>query len=102
MKDTPREVALSAFEHHLSEYDSTEAILSCRIPSAYIRSLDFVANLERLRSIWPDLYVAETLASGHFSMLEVPDQINAMLGRFSSVVSEDKIGKKGNPAQVAV
>ena len=35
-------------------------------------------------------------------MLEVPDQINAMLGRFSSVVSEDKIGKKGNPAQVAV
>jgi hypothetical protein len=48
MKDTPREVALSAFEHHFSKYDSTEAILSCRIPSAYIRSLDFVANLERL------------------------------------------------------
>jgi pimeloyl-ACP methyl ester carboxylesterase len=35
MNDTPREVALSAFEHHLSKYDSTEAILSCRIPSAY-------------------------------------------------------------------
>jgi pimeloyl-ACP methyl ester carboxylesterase len=82
MKHTPREVALSAFEHHILAYDSTESILSCRVPSAYIRSLDFVANLEKLKQMWRDLYVAETLDSGHFSMLEVPDQINAMLRRF--------------------
>lgn len=82
MKHTPREVALSAFEHHILKYDSTELILSCRVPSAYIRSLDFVTNLEKLKTMWRGLYVAETLDSGHFSMLEVPEQINAMLGRF--------------------
>jgi len=86
MKSTPREVALSAFEHHIFAYDSTKSILSCDVPSAYIRSLDFVANLEKLKGIWRNLYVAETLDSGHFSMLEVPDQINAMLARFCSRV----------------
>lgn len=88
MKGTCPEVALSAFEHHILSYDSTESILSCRVPSAYIRSLDFVANVEKLKSIWHGLYVAETLDSGHFSMLEVPDQINSMLGRFCSRVWE--------------
>jgi len=86
MKRVPQEVALSAFDHHILKYDSTESILACRVPSAYIRSLDFMTNLEQLRTLWRDLYVAETLDSGHFSMLEVPDQINAMVRRFCSVV----------------
>src|SRR5258708_18365424 len=81
MKHTPREVALSAFEHLILKYDSTEAILSCRVPSAYIRSLAFVTNLEKLKNMWRVLYVAETLDSGHFSMLEIPHPVTGTLAQ---------------------
>jgi pimeloyl-ACP methyl ester carboxylesterase len=33
----------------------------------------------------PQLMVATTLGAGHFSPLEVPDQINAMIARFLAV-----------------
>ena len=30
----------------------------------------------------PGLMLGQTVGSGHFCQLEVPDQVNAMLGRF--------------------
>ena len=34
----------------------------------------------------PGLMLGQTVGSGHFCQLEVPDQVNAMLGRFVSIV----------------
>jgi hypothetical protein len=40
-----------------------------------------------LESLTPHLLTAETLGSGHFSQLFVPDQINAMLSTFVELYS---------------
>jgi pimeloyl-ACP methyl ester carboxylesterase len=42
-------------------------------------------DLARFRAAYPQLITAQTLGSGHFSQLEVPDQINAMVERFLAV-----------------
>ena len=41
-----------------------------------------MTDLIQFRSLTPHLLTAETLGSGHFSPLFVPDQINAMLSTF--------------------
>jgi hypothetical protein len=45
-------------------------------------------DLERFGALCPQLIVAKTLGAGHFSPLEVPDQINAMIARFLAVCIE--------------
>jgi hypothetical protein len=42
-------------------------------------------DLDRLQELCPQLVVAKTLLSGHFSTIEVSEQINAMLDRFLAV-----------------
>ena len=44
-----------------------------------------MVDLDRFGSAFPRLMTAQTLGSGHFSPLEVPDQINAMISRFISL-----------------
>jgi hypothetical protein len=36
--------------------------------------------------------VAQTLGAGHFSPLEVPDQVNAMIERFCAIVTDNSQG----------
>jgi hypothetical protein len=36
----------------------------------------------RFRQLCPQLVTAQTIGSGHFHQLEVPDQVNAMIERF--------------------
>ena len=79
---TPQHVLASAFSHHVTEYDATTAASTCRAPLAYIGSEAAMADLHRFRTLCPQLITAQTLGSGHFSTLEVPGQINAMLARF--------------------
>jgi pimeloyl-ACP methyl ester carboxylesterase len=79
---TPQHVLASAFCHHITEYDATTAASGCRAPLAYIGSEVAMADLHRFRTLYPQLITAQTLGSGHFSTLGVPDQINAMLARF--------------------
>ena len=45
------------------------------------------ADLERLRQLRPDALLASVGGSGHYLMLEVPDQVNAMLDRFLQIVA---------------
>jgi len=45
------------------------------------------ADLERLRQLRPDALLASVAGSGHYLMLEVPDQVNAMLDRFLQIVA---------------
>ena len=61
-------------------YYSTVAYLDAGVPM-----IEKGRDLERFRAACPQLVVAKTFGAGHFSPLEVPDQINAMIARFIAV-----------------
>jgi pimeloyl-ACP methyl ester carboxylesterase len=86
---TPQHVAVSAFLALLSAYDAAPAAQACTAPVAYLSAavplIEMARDLDRLRFLCPQLIVAKTLGAGHFSPLEVPDQINAMIARFLAV-----------------
>jgi hypothetical protein len=51
----------------------------------YVRSIGHRCDIDRFRTLKPDLVTGETVGAGHFSPLEVPDQVNAMIERFVEV-----------------
>ena len=65
--------------------DASAAIEASRVPIAYIGAASPMADVNRFRQLRPDLIVGQTIGSGHFSPLIVPDQINAMLERFIEI-----------------
>ena len=91
----PQHVLASAFTNHVTDYDGTPAAAGCHVPIAYIGSYlgSYInaaipaTDLIQFRSLTPHLLTAETLGSGHFSQLFVPDQINAMLSSFVELYS---------------
>jgi hypothetical protein len=58
------------------------AAAACGIPIAYIGAEKALVDLSRFKQVCPQLKVAQTLGSGHFSPLIVPEQINSMLQGF--------------------
>ena len=72
----------SAFVQHTVMYDAATFTAACKVPVAYIGSAKPLADLAALRSAIPEVVIAQTLGSGHFSPVMVPDQINAMIARF--------------------
>lgn len=87
MRRTPQHVAVSSFRGHLLEYDFAVAAAACEVPVAYLGAARPLADLDRFRSLCPQLLTGQTLGSGHFSTLEVPDQINSMLDRFLAIAA---------------
>jgi pimeloyl-ACP methyl ester carboxylesterase len=83
----PQHVIASAFTNHVTDYDPTPAAAGCRVPIAYIGAAIPIADLIQFRSLTPHLLSAQTLGSGHFSPLFVPDQINGMLSTFVELYS---------------
>jgi pimeloyl-ACP methyl ester carboxylesterase len=45
------------------------------------------ADLTRLKELRPDVLLGAVVGSGHWMMLTVPDQVNAMLARFLQIVA---------------
>ncbi len=43
------------------------------------------SDIERLNELVPQLAFGQTVGSGHFCQLEVPDQVNAMIDRFLAI-----------------
>ncbi len=86
MAATPQYVMVSAFEG-LRDYDPAEAEGGLAVPSLYIAADEPVArsDLARFQSLTPKTLYGRTVGSGHFLQLEVPDQVNAMIGRFLMV-----------------
>ena len=82
---TPQHVALSAFQNHLSNYDSSEFAAACKVPVAYIAATVTMADLAQFRSLCPQLVTSQVMMSGHFAPLEIPDQVNAMIERFLTI-----------------
>ncbi len=63
--------------------------LSClKAPALYIAADEPQprADMTRFHEICPNLMFGQTVGSGHFCQLEVPEQINPMIERFLTVV----------------
>ena len=98
---TPQHVLASAFANHVTEYDAGSAAAACRMPVAYIGAEVAMADLPRFRALCPQLITAQTLGSGHFSTLEVPDQVNAMLARLLEIDRSKSEGGEENARQLS-
>jgi pimeloyl-ACP methyl ester carboxylesterase len=81
MTAAPQHVFASAVEQVWS-CNLTAAAAACRVPTLYIQAAGPRPELGRLGELCPQLAVGRTVGAGHFNMLEVPEQVNAMIARF--------------------
>jgi pimeloyl-ACP methyl ester carboxylesterase len=81
---TPQHVVASAFRHVIM-FDAAPALEALQAPLLYIGAEPQIADIACLRQLAPRALVGNTVGSGHFHQLEVPEQINAMLARFLDV-----------------
>lgn len=81
---TPQHVVASAFRD-VATWDATPALAALQAPLLYVGAEPQIADLARLRELAPQVMVGNTVGSGHFHQLEVPEQVNAMLARFLTI-----------------
>lgn len=83
MGEATQFVAAASFEG-LGDYDSSAARGRVKVPALYIAADEPVprCDMEGLFDLLPGLRYGQTVGSGHFCQLEVPDQVNAMIDRF--------------------
>lgn len=83
MTSVPQHVMISAFEG-LRDHDPASSGLGLTCPALYIAANEPQprSDMTRLRELVPGLAYGQTVGSGHFCQLEVPDQVNAMIERF--------------------
>jgi pimeloyl-ACP methyl ester carboxylesterase len=74
-------VMSSALDHILA-YDSAPAAAACKAPLLFVSAGPWYTDVPRLRELCPQLMTAQTMGSGHYHELEVPEQVNAILARF--------------------
>jgi pimeloyl-ACP methyl ester carboxylesterase len=77
-----QDVLASALLNQVERYDSMFAASGCRVPVAYISAAMPLGDMDKFKAATPQLISATTLGAGHFSPVEVPGQINAMIERF--------------------
>jgi pimeloyl-ACP methyl ester carboxylesterase len=87
MSSAPQHVVVSAFEG-LRDYDPTEAASGLAVPGVYIAAdeLQPRSDMTRFHEMFSDILYGKTVGSGHFCQLEVPEQVNAMIDRFLTVM----------------
>jgi pimeloyl-ACP methyl ester carboxylesterase len=84
---TPQHVMVSTFES-LFPWDAHRArdcAKACQVPVLYIEAAHRLADLDLFAKLCPQLITAKAVGSGHFLSLEVPEQINPMIDRFTSL-----------------
>jgi 3-oxoadipate enol-lactonase len=69
--------------------DYAAELESVRCPLMYIHAKT-PTDLQRLRELRPDAVIGQVVGSGHYPMLTVPGQVNAMLDRFLESVREPR------------
>jgi pimeloyl-ACP methyl ester carboxylesterase len=86
MPETERHVMIAAFEG-LRDFDPDAARGPLEMPSLFIAADDKpLSDLPHLFQLAPDMLFGQTVGSGHFCTLEVPEQINPMLARFLALL----------------
>jgi pimeloyl-ACP methyl ester carboxylesterase len=88
MSAAPQRVMASAMEG-LARYDSAAALAALSLPMLFVAANEEKprSDVARLRALCSTLRTGQTVGSGHFLQLEVPDQVNAMLARFLALVA---------------
>lgn len=88
LREEPGNVVVSAMEG-MRDYDPQRARGRIKAPSLYIAADEPGprSDMAALRDLLPQLAFGQTVGSGHFCQLEVPDQVNAMIGRFLQIQS---------------
>jgi len=81
----PPHVASSIWEESLRGWGDAAALRRCQVPLLYLDAGTPNADLARATELNPTMLVGRSVGTGHFSPLESPEQVNAMLGRFLSV-----------------
>jgi pimeloyl-ACP methyl ester carboxylesterase len=86
MAAAPQHLMVSAYQG-LGAYDASEAQGRLIAPCLYIAANEPSprSDMNRLRELAPQMFYGQTVGSGHFCQLEVPEQINAMIDRFLAV-----------------
>ena len=69
----------------MGEFDGVGALAQATVPVLSIGSAVPSNASADLRRLCPAITVGQTVGSGHFNQLEVPDQVNAMIERFLAV-----------------
>jgi pimeloyl-ACP methyl ester carboxylesterase len=78
---TPLSVSSSIWEEWVNGWDDAAALARCRVPLAYLDAGTPNADLQRAVELCPSMVLGRTVDTGHFSQLESPEQVNAMLAR---------------------
>jgi pimeloyl-ACP methyl ester carboxylesterase len=87
MSRTAHHVMAGAFEG-MYEFDPDELEGRVRVPSLFIAAdTTPLSDVSHLLELMPEMQFGQTVGSGHFCPLEVPDQVNAMLDRFLDLVA---------------
>jgi pimeloyl-ACP methyl ester carboxylesterase len=85
---TRPEFARTFFASLLSS-DYAAELERARCPLLYIHA-KVPTDVKRLQHVRPDAFVGQVVGAGHYPMLTVPDQVNAMLDRFLEVVEHSR------------
>lgn len=78
---TPSHVTSSIWEEWVAGWDDAGALARCCVPLAYLDAGTPNADLTRIAELCPSIAIGRTVDTGHFSQLESPGQVNAMLAR---------------------
>ena len=91
MTSVPQHTMVSAMRGNLAQTPETLGTISQ--PFLMISAGWVPVDTAFIRQTIPNLRYAQTYGSGHFSMLEVPDQVNAMIERFLALeLAEAPVG----------
>jgi pimeloyl-ACP methyl ester carboxylesterase len=69
----------------MGEFDGAGALARVTVPVVSIGSAVPANSSADLRRLCPAITIGQTVGAGHFNMLEVPEQVNAMIERFLAV-----------------
>ena len=96
MTSVPQHVIISAFQG-LRDHDQASSGTRLTCPALYIAANEpqLRSDMTRLRELVPGLAYGQTVGSGHFCQLEVPDQVNAMIERFLTLQSKGDLRQTG-------
>jgi len=84
MAQVPPDIA-AATARAMGEFDGAAALAAAAVPVLSIGSAVPANKSADLRARRPSIMIGQTVGSGHFVQLEVPDQVNAMVERFLAI-----------------
>jgi len=84
MSSRPAGIGAAALRS-LATFDAAAALSGCEVPLLCIGSASPSNEPSALRALCAHIVIGQTVGSGHFNQLEVPDQVNLMIERFLAV-----------------